>query len=196
MTDQPLDRKLLVIRPWLSRSTIEPGIAYAHFEGIPMRAAEWPPYLYGAFDLLDQDELGAHRLRLHGFRLSCQIDNRHPDAYAWRWGYKPDDGGLFTPYDYRLYGPSISIVARKIAQLDAQSGRPASIGAFAIRLAQILRLDGVALLQTSPDGSFSQNYLVASRFAAADPLAAVRAIDDLTRELHETCSDRAHRRCA
>jgi hypothetical protein len=67
MPDQPLDRKLLIIRPWLSRSTIEPGVTYAHFDALPMRAAEWPPYRYGAFDLLDQDELGANRLRLHPF---------------------------------------------------------------------------------------------------------------------------------
>lgn len=194
MPDTHVHHRFLVVRPWLA--TTEPGFAYAHFDALVMRPIEWPLYRYGALDLPSPEEMGPNRIFLRGFRISCQIDNRHRDAYAWTWGYQPSDGGLFTADDYRHYGKSLAAIAHRMTRLDAQHGRAATIGEYVLRLARILDLAGVALLPISANGGFTASSLITRLFTHPCRPEATQAIDHLTLELHEACADRAHRRRA
>ncbi len=186
----PLD--LLVIRPWLA--TWRGGEAYPHFDALPMRAeGSGVPRRYADLSVLHRDDDGRQRLHLDGFRTGCQVDDRHAEAYAWFWGYRPARGEAFTTADVARHGPSITAIERAMIRMHEQDGPVGSIGRYVVRLARALKLDGLAVLDTSPTGSFGDSLLV-RRFwtfpAAGD---AVHLIDTVVLELHEACAARIRR---
>ena len=182
---------LLVLRPWLA--SYSGGDAYAHFDGLPMRAAVGAPRRYADLDVLQRGDDGRRTLHLDGFRVGCQIDDRHAEAYAWNWGYRPEHREAFGAADLARHGPSIAAIERGLDRLHGSDGPAETVGRFVVRLARVLKLDGIALLDTSETSSFRTELGVRRCFAPAAYGDAMRTIDGLVLELHQACGRRAGR---
>ncbi len=167
---------LLVIRPWLS--TCVSGDAYAHFDALVMRRyGEAEPQRYGDLGVIHQGDDERNVLFLDGFRFECQIDQRRPEAYAWRWGYNSARGGMFTADDVDRYGKSIAAIKRGLDRIYQEDGVAESV-------------DGIVVLETSRTGGFAAGFTLRHRATAPNFGPITHRIDDLQRELHEQCAAR------
>ncbi len=183
---------LLVVRPWLA--TWRGGEAYAHFDALAMRSEDGrTPDRYGDLQVFGRGDDERTRLHLDGFRAGCQVDDRHADAYGWFWGYRPARGEAFTVDDMTRNGSSIAAIDRGLTRLHEQDGPVGSIGRYVVRLARVLRLDGVAVLETSQTGSFRDEMTVRRCCRLPAVGDAVHLIDTVVLELHEACAARVSR---
>jgi len=186
--DQPI---VLMIRPWLS--LVNGGDAYAHFDAIVMqRRAGLPGACYGDYMvLLDWADEKPRMPRLHNFRFQCQSDDRRPEAYAWQWGYQPEGGSIFGARDMERFGPSLGAIKRGLDRMYHEDGPAEGAGRFMVRLARVLKLDGIVLLETSQTGGFSDAMETGRRIGPGDYGRAVHDIDALVLQLHRACAKRA-----
>lgn len=77
-----------------------------------------------------------------------------------------------------------------MTRMHEQDGPVGSIGRYVVRLARALKLDGLAVLDTSPTGSFGDSLSV-RRFCSGPAAGeAVHLIDTVVLELHEACAAR------
>ncbi len=180
---------VLVIRPWLS--TVSGGDAYAHFDALAMRETPAPRHeRYGDYRAFGYGDDGRKVLRVDRFRFQCQIDDHRSEAYGWNWGYQPSDGSIFTARDMELYGTSIAAIGRAMDRLYREDGPTEGVGRFVVRLARVLKLDGIVVLETSSNGSFRDEMEVRRRVEAGTYGEAIRIVDDLVLELHRACATR------
>jgi hypothetical protein len=185
-------RHILVLRPWLS--TVSGGDAYAHFDALVMREAERRPVrTYGDYRVIGEGDDGRKTLRLDRFRFQCQIDGRREESYAWQWGYQPANGSIFGPRDMELYGPSIAAINRGLDRSYREDGVAEGVGRYVVRLARVLKLDGIVLLETSQTGSFRDELDVTRSIEPGDYGEAIRSIESLVTSLHRTCAQRMGR---
>ncbi len=183
---------LLVVRPWLA--TWRGGEAYAHFDALAMRGEDGrTPDRYGDLRVFGRGDDERTRLRPDGFRAGCQVDDRHAEAYGWFWGYRPTRGEAFTADDMARNGPSIAATDRGLTRLHEQDGPVGSIGRYVVRLARVLKLDGVAVLETSQTCSFRDDMTVRRCCRLPAVGDAVHLIDTVVLELHEACAARVGR---
>ena len=195
MAQQIHRRNALVLRPWLS--TVSGGDAYAHFDALVMQEAERRPVrTYGDYRVLGQGDDGRKTLRLDRFRFQCQIDGRRVESYAWQWGYQPTNGSIFGPRDVELYGPSIAAINRGLDRSYREDGAAEGIGRYVVRLARVLKLDAIGLLETSQSGSFRDELEVARSITPGDYGEAIRSIESLVNDLHRACVQRMGRMAA
>ncbi len=145
---------------------------------------------YGDYRVFGYGDDGRKVLRLDRFRFQCQTDDRRAEAYGWHWGYQPSDGSMFTARDMELYGPSIAAISRTMDRLYREDGPTKGVGRFVVRLARVLKPDGIAVLETSSNGSFRSEMEVRRRVEAGAYGEAIRIIDDLVLELHRACATR------
>ncbi len=190
---QDSDRRgVLVIRPWLGIAS--GGDATAHFDALAMRRAFGQAHdKYGDFRAFGPGDDGRKTLRLDHLHFQCQTDGRRPEAYAWQWGYQPGQRGVFTSRDMERYGPSIVAIGRALDRLHREDGPPEGVGRFVVRLARVLKLQGIVLIETSLTGSFRGEMAVRHGIAPDAYDEAVTVIDDLVRELHRACAQRVGR---
>lgn len=186
---------LLVVRSWLStRHGVE---AYAHLDALAMRSeGDTMPRRYGDLRVFGRGDDERTRLHLDGFRAGGQVDDRHTQAYAWFWGYRPARGDVFTADDITRTGPSFAAIERGMTRLHEQDGPVGSIGRYVVRLARVLKLDGVAVLETSPNGGFRDEMTVRRCCSISAVGEAVHLIDAVVLELHEACAARVQRAAA
>ena len=151
------------------------------------------PDRYGDLRVFGRGNDERTRLHLDGFRAGCQVDDRHAEAYGWFWGYRPARGEAFTADDMTRYGSSIAAIERATTRLHEQDGPVGSIGRYVVRLARVLKLDGVAVLETSQTGSFRDEMTVRRCCLLPAVGDAVHLIDTVVLELHEACAARIHR---
>ncbi len=178
---------VLVIRPWLS--TVSGGDAYAHFDALAMSLTFGEACdKYGNYQVFGFGDDGRKMLRLDGFRFQCQTDDRKAEAYAWQWGYQPGQRSVFTFRDMQRYGPSIVAIGRALDRMHREDGPAEGVGRFVVRLARVLKLQGIVLIETSVTGSFLSEMAVRRRIAPDAYGEAITAIDDLVRELHRACA--------
>ena len=182
-------RDVLVIRPWLG--TVSGGDAYAHFDALAMSHTFGEACdKYGDLRVFVLGDDGRKTLRLDGFRFQCQTDERKAEAYGWQWGYQPGERSVFSFRDIQRYGPSITAIGRALDRMHREDGPPETVGRFVVRLARVLKLQGIVLIETSMAGSF-HDAMAVRRMIAPDAYGeAIGAIDDLVRELHQACAGR------
>jgi len=185
--DQPI---VLMIRPWFSM--ISGCDAYAHFDAIVMRRKPGlPGSCYGDYSiLLDWADETPRMPRLYHFRAQCQTDDRKPEAYGWQWGYQAGGGGIFGAHDLERCGPSLGAIKRGLDRMRREDGPAEGAGRFVVRLARVLKLDGIVLLETSLTGSFHDAMETRPRIAPSDYGHAVQDIDTLVLDLHRACAKR------
>ena len=185
--DQPI---VLMIRSWLS--CVSGGDAYAHFDALVMRRnAGMSDGHYGNYTvLLDWADEKPRTPCLYNFRVQCQTDDRKPEAYAWQWGYQPENGSIFGARDMERYGPSIAAIKRGLDRMHREDGPPEGAGRFVVRLARVLKLDGIVLLETSQTSSFRDALETGRKIGPSDYGDVVRGIDNLVVELHRACARR------
>ncbi len=180
---------VLIIRPWLS--TVSGGDAYAHFDALAMRETPGRRHdRYGDYCAIGHGDDGRKVLRLDRFRFQCQTDDRRSEAYGWHWGYQPSAGSILTARDMELYGPSLAAIGRAMDRLYREDGPTEGVGRFVVRLARVLKLDGIVILETSKTGSFRDEMEVRCRVEAGAYGQAIRILDDLVLELHRACATR------
>lgn len=181
--------EVLVIRPWLS--TVSGGDAYAHFDALAMSHSFGQACdKYGDFRVFGLGGDGRKTLRLDGFRFQCQTDDRKAEAYGWQWGYQPGQRSVFTFRDMERYGPSIAAIGRALDRMHREDGPPEMVGRFVVRLARVLKLGGIVLVETSLTGGFRSEMAVRRSIAPDAYGEAITAVDNLVRELHQTCAAR------
>lgn len=189
MTENSDRRDLLVIRPWLG--TVSGADAYAHFDALAMSCSFGQACdKYGDYQVFGLGDDGRKTLRLDGFRFQCQTDDRKAEAYAWQWGYMPEQRSVFTLRDMERYGPSMAAIGRALDRMHREDGPPEGVGRFVVRLARVLKLQGIVLIETSLTGSFLSEMAVRRRIAPDAYGDAITAVDDLVRELHRACAVR------
>ncbi len=188
--DQPI---VLMIRPWLS--LVSGGDAYAHFDAVVMRRrANLPGACYGDYTvLLNWADEPPRTPCLYNFRVRCQTDDRKAEAYGWEWGYQPEHGSIFGVRDMERYGPSLGAIKRGLDRMHREDGPAEGTGRFVVRLARVLKLDGIVLLETSPTSGFRDALETRPRIGPKDYGDAVRDIDALVLELHRACAKRVGR---
>ena len=180
---------VLVIRPWLG--TVSGGDAYAHFDALAMSHTFGQTCdTYGDLRVFLLGDDGRKTPRLDGFRFQCQTDDRKAEAYAWQWGYQPEQRSVFTFRDMQRYGPSIAAIGRALERMHREDGPPEGVGRFVVRLARVLKLQGIVLTETSVSGSFCDAMAVRRNIAPDAYGEAITAIDHLVRELHRACAGR------
>ncbi len=185
--DQPV---VLMIRPWLG--TISGGDAYAHFDAIVMqRKPDLPSVCYGDYTvLLGWADEKPRMPRLNNFRFQCQIDDRRSAAYAWQWGYQPEGGSIFGARDMEQFGPSLGAIKRGLDRMHREDGPAEGAGRFVVRLARVLKLGGIVLLETSQSSSLHYTLEAGHRIDPGDYGHAVQDIDTLVLDLHRACAKR------
>ena len=97
---------------------------------------------------------------------------------------------MFTTEDLDRYASSISAMRRALRRICEEDGTPESVGRYVIRLARILRVDGVVVLETSSNGSFTAGMTLRHRAAAPNFGPIILRIDELQGELQEQCAAR------
>ena len=188
------DRDLLVVRPWTTHYSGPDS--YGHFDAIVMRQRGLTiAERYGDLDVLHRGDDRRKAPLLDGFRFECQIDERRPEAYACRWGYAGNQSGLFTADDLARYGKSIAAIERGLRRAAETDGEADSVGRLVVRLARMLRIDGIVILETRTNGSFGAG--LALRYSSLAPaFGTIKSrIDGLQHELQAACQA-ASRRCA
>lgn len=186
----------LVLRPFFGVTSGES--AYAHLDALVMGTLPGQAHRrYADYRMFDRYDADAHRKpRLDNVRFQCQVDDRHAESYGWRWGYQPERAGMFSARDLALYGASITAIERALGRLQRADGPAGTIGRFVVRLARVLRVGGIVLIETSRDGRFRDADEVRRIVGPRDYGDAVPLIDTLVAELHWTCAQRAGRAAA
>ena len=127
--------RLLVLRPYLSHAGRDD--AYAHVDALVMHTRDGPmPRRYGELRPLLWHEDGARPILHEGFRFTCQIDDRHAEPYAPRYGYMPEHGEVFTTSDLARFGKPLAALRRGMARLVEQEGRSEDLGQILARLVE------------------------------------------------------------
>ena len=188
--------EVLVVRPWFGVTGW--GDSYAHFDALVMsRMPGQAQQRYADYRVIDRYDTDIQRTpRPDNFRFQCQVDERHTEAYAWQWGYQPELGRIFDVRDLKLYGASITAIDCALRRMQRADGPAEAVGRFVVRLARALKVGGIALIETSLDGSFRNAAEVQRFVGASDYSDAVHMIDNLVAELHRTCIQRAGRKAA
>jgi len=188
--------EVLVVRPWFGVTGW--GDGYAHFDALVMsRMPGQAQQHYADYQVLDRYDPNIRRTpRPDNFRFKCQVDDRHTEAYAWQWGYQPERSPIFDVRDLKLYGASITAIDHALTQMQRADGSAEAVGRFVVRLARALKVGGIALIETSLDGSFREAAEVQRFVGASDYSDAVHMIDNLVAGLHQTCIQRAGRKAA
>ena len=145
-------------------------------------------------DLTDD---GARPILHEGFRFTCQIDDRHAEPYALRYGYMPEHGEVFTTSDLARFGKPLTALQRGMARLVEQEGRTEDLGQILARLARVLRVNGIVLLALREDGSFyDENHRIRWTAEAPNYGEVIGDLGTIARELHLHCAKRAGRSAA
>ena len=188
-------RAALVLRPWFS--TVSGGDAYAHFDALAMHRAEnQPDHCYGNYRVFGLGDDERRTFHLDNFRFKCQIDGRHQESYAWQWGYQPANGSIFERRDMERFGPSIAAVGGGLVRCYREDGGGDGVGRFVVRIARVLKLDGIVLLETSQTGSFPDEMQIRRSIAPGEYGDAIQAIDALVLDLQRSCAQRSGRLAA
>lgn len=188
-------RDLLVVRPWVAHFI--GNESYGHFDAIVMRQrGTAPAERYGDLDILHRGGGDGKPAHLDGFRFECQIDERRPEAYAWRWGYATSQSGLFTGADVARYSKSIAAIERGLQRFAETDGAPESVGRFVVRLARLLRIDGIIILETRRADSFGASLALRHSAVAPEFGDILRRIDNLQGELQAACIANTRNRAA
>ena len=181
--------EVLMLRAWLG--VVSGGDAFAHIEALPMRKDPGRSYgRYGDYSIFHGGDDARNTLHLDNFRFKCQIDGNRAASYAWSWGYQPDRGTIFTAEDLRRYAPSIQAVQKGRAKFGREDGPADSIGRLIVRLARVLKLDGIAVFETSTNGSFRDAMEVCWTVVPAEYGRGITWINDLESSLHRACAQR------
>lgn len=188
-------RDLLVVRPWVAHYI--GNDSYGHFDAIVMRQRNTAPAeRYGDLDILHRGDDNGKAPLLDGFRFECQIDERRPEAYAWRWGYAASQSGMFTAGDVARYSKSIAAIERGLQRFAETDGAAESVGRFLVRLARLLRIDGIIVLETRTAGSFGASLTLRHSAIAPEFGDILRRIDSLQGELQAACIANTRSRAA
>ena len=186
-------RSALVLRP--RHGAAARDCAFAHVDGLVMRVrGPGLPTAAGDLDPIGPGECG-RTPRHERFRLTAQIDDRAPDAYAIRHGYAAVNGAeIFTPADLAWAGPSLRRLAAGMERLAAREGRTEDLAETALRLARVLRLDAIAVLDVPAPGDWLRpGHPVLSAGATARPAAVLDGLRAVVARLHADCARRARR---
>ena len=195
MLDRHRNKQVLMLRPWLS--LVSGGDAYAHFDAVAMRKDPGLSHgRYGDYSVFQSGDDARNCLHLDNFRFHCQIDDRHAESYAWSWGYQPDRRGIFSPSDLHRYGPSIEALQKGMARICREDGHADTVGRLIVRLARILKLDGIAVLETSQNGSFREGMEICWHVDPKEYGNGITWINDLVVSLHRTCAQRVGKSAA
>ena len=188
-------RNLLVLRTWVAHYI--GNDSYGHFDAIIMRHRNAvPAERYGDLDILHRGDDTGRAPLLDGFRFECQIDERRPEAYAWRWGYAAAQSNLFTAADVARYTKSINAIERGLKRFEDTDGAAESVGRFVVRLARLLRIDGIIVLETRSGGCFGAGLTLRHSAVAPDFGDIMRRIDSLQHELQAACVANTRSRAA
>jgi hypothetical protein len=188
-------KPVLMLRPWLSPASHD--VAYAHIEALAMyRYPESSSGNYGDYGIFHAGDDERAVLHLENFRFQCQIDDRHQEAYSFSWGYRPDCHGIFGPADFNRYGPSIKALEKGLQKLRREDGPADSLGRVIIRLARVLRLDGIAAVETSHKGGFRDELPIRWVTWQREFGHAIAWINDLELGLHKECAKRVGKHAA
>ena len=95
-----------------------------------------------------------------------------------------------------LYGPSIAAINRGLDRSYREDGAAEGVGRFVVRLARVLKLDAIVLLETSQTGSFRDDLEVTRSIEPSHYGEAIRSIDALVGDLHRACVQRMGRLAA
>ena len=183
---------LLVIRPWVS--SYASGGTFGHFDAVPMRRiGRAAPEFYSHLEMLQAGDDGRKVLFLDRFRFECQVDERQPEPYCWRWGYSPADCSMFTVRDLARFGKSLRAIETGLQRLGGVGGAPASVGSFVARLATVLSVDGIVTLELAPNRTFGGHLAIRHRATAPRYGDIIAAIDGLAAELQAACAAQAPR---
>ena len=88
---------------------------------------------------------------------------------------------------------SIAAIARGLDRSYREDGAADGVGRFIVRIARVLKLDGIALLETSQTGSFQDEMEIRRSIAPGEYGAAIQTIDALVLDLHRVCAQRSGR---
>lgn len=183
---------LLVIRPWISSYSSRD--TYGHFDALVMRQrGTATPQHFCDLEVLHAGDDDRKVLLHEGFRFQCQIDARQPEPYGWRWGYSPAHASMFTAQDLGRFGKSITALDRALSRMREVGGPPQTVGHYVVRVANILRVDGIVILETSLTGSFEGHLSIKSWAMAPLYGDMIAAIDELARDLQAACAARLAR---
>jgi len=95
------------------------GGTFGHFDAVVMRClGRTEPQFYSELEMLQAGEDGRKVLFLDRFRFECQVDERPPEPYCWRWGYSPAAYSMFTVRDLDRFGKSIRAIDRGLQRLE------------------------------------------------------------------------------
>jgi hypothetical protein len=186
----------LVVRPYLGHAS-RAG-AYAHIDALVMYLrAETPPTRYGDLrPLLRWDDI-ARPILHEGLRWSSQIDDRSADAYGIHYGYVSEYDSIFTASDLARYGRSIPALRRAMDRLQEREGRTEEVALLLVRLARVLKLRGMVLLEPRVgETAFGDDHrlrLLANAPAYGPMVAGIGAV---VAELHRHCAARCGRAAA
>ena len=185
-------QNLLVIRPWIS--SYAGGGAFGHFDAVAMRRlGRGAPQFYNELETLQAGDDGRRVLFLDRFRFECQVDERQPEFYSWRWGYSPADCSMFTVRDLVRFGKSLKVIERGLERPEGAGGAPGSVGSFVARIATVLSVDGIVTLELAPNKTFGGHLAIRHRAMAPRYGDTITAIDVLAAELQAACAASAPR---
>ena len=190
MTDDGLTRTMLVVRPWLG--VVSGGDAFGHLDAVPMkRTLGRSLERYRDLESFFGGGAGGRKvLRLDHFRFHCQIDDRHEQSYAWKWGYQPDAGSIFGVDEMDRYAPSITALKRVLDRNAREDGQAETVGRLIVRLARALKLDEIGLLDFTAGGTSCGDTGVRQWIKSNDFGDAIGAVNRLEQELHRDCQKR------
>ena len=182
--------RFLVVRPYLGHASREG--AYAHLEALVMYSrGDVQPTRYGDLrPLLRWDD--TPRPILHeGLRWSCQIDDRTPEVYGIHYGYTSEHADIFTAADLARYGRSIPALRRVMDRLQERDGPAGHVAVLLLRLARVLKVRGIALLEPRLGEAFFADDHRFRRLEIVPDYGPVFAeIGNVAAELHRHCAAR------
>jgi hypothetical protein len=195
MPRPPRARHALVLRPY--PGVTQRDFASAHIEGVIMSSnAASLPVTYGALAPIRDDD-SRRRPRHLCFRLTSQIDERCPTAYAIHYGYAPAVDRPFTPHDHAVLGPSLAALGRRMTALQEADPQLQDLELIAARLVAVLRLDALIVLRPRDAHDwFRPEHPVLAASEAENLAQALEALGYVQRVLHQGCQQRLAARVA
>ncbi|MCR0984051.1 hypothetical protein [Roseomonas populi] len=183
----------LVLRPTLGHASRDG--AYAHVEALVMYTrSEAAPARYGDLHPLVRWDDTPRPILHEGLRWTCQIDDRSVDAYGVHYGYTPEHTDVFTAADLGRYGKSIPALRRAMDRLQDQEGRTEDVALLLTRLARVLKVRGVVLLEPRTGESyFGEHHRIRYSAEAPNYGPMVAGIGEVVAELHRRCAARCGR---
>ncbi|USQ74082.1 hypothetical protein NF552_23055 (plasmid) [Roseomonas mucosa] len=186
----------LVLRPFMGHASREG--AYAHLEALVMYTMTGElPARYGDLRALVRWDDRPRPILHEGMRWVCQIDDRSPDAYGIHYGYTSEHADVFTAADLDRYGKSIQALRRAMNRLAAREGRTEEASILLVRLARVLKLNGVVLLEPRVSESyFGEHHRIRRTAGGSCGEGMIEAIAGVAQELHRRCAERCGRLAA